>query len=90
MFYNCTKPTAEIIKLYHSLFKAYVLAYHTKCKQLCQEELIRKLTEMKKAEDLLEEAEQLMKELTAIAIEKKESFLILFRNTHIQLQLFST
>jgi hypothetical protein len=75
MFYTCTNPTAEKIKLYHSLFKAYILAYHTKCKQLCQEELLRKWTEMKKTEDLPEKAEQLMKELAAVAIEKKESML---------------
>jgi hypothetical protein len=51
------------------------LAYPTKCKQLCQEELLWKWSEMKKAEDLPEKTEHLVKELTADAIEKKESLL---------------
>jgi len=43
--------------------------------QLCQEELLWKWSEIRKAEDLPEKAEHLMKELTAVAIEKKESLL---------------
>jgi hypothetical protein len=75
MFYTRTIPTAEKIKVYRSLFKAYILTYPTKCKQLCLEELLRKWTEMKKAEDLPEKDERLMKDLTAVVIEKKESLL---------------
>jgi hypothetical protein len=48
------------------------LAYSTKSKHVCQEELARKWTEIKKVENLptFKPKKQLIKELTAVATER--------------------
>ena len=70
------KPIAmDKNKLYQSLFNAYVLAYPTKTKKMCQDELIIKQNSIKNDTDLAEKVNHMLQELKAISVTKKGSLL---------------
>ena len=58
-------------KLYQSLFNVYVLAYPTKTKKMCQDELIIKWNSIKNDTDLAETVNHMLQELKAISVMKK-------------------
>jgi len=62
-------------KAFQCLFDAYVLAYHTKSKQVCQEEMVKKWNEIKNDTDLQVKVDRWLQELKAISNTKKGSLL---------------
>jgi len=62
-------------KLYQALFKSYVLAYPSKSKRTCQDELNSKWNEIKKTDNFPMRAEQLMTELKTTAMTNKGSLI---------------
>ena len=62
-------------KIYQSLYNAYILAYPTKSKKVCQEELTKKWYTIKSEVDFPAKADQLLLELNSIAMKKKGSLL---------------
>ena len=62
-------------KIYQSLFNAYMEAYPTKSKKVCQEELVQKWNNIKNDADLQGKVDCWLQELKATSIIKKGSLL---------------
>ena len=67
-------------KLYQALFKSYVLAYPSKSKRTCQDELNSKWNKIKKTDNFPMRAEQLM-ELKTTAMTNKGSLMKFWSNS---------
>jgi len=62
-------------KLYQALFKSYVLAYPSKSKRTCQDELNSNWNEIKKTDNFPMRAEQLMMELKTTSMTNNDSLM---------------
>jgi hypothetical protein len=61
-------------KMFQCIFEAYVIAYPTKSRKICQEEVVQKWNGIKNDADLQLKVDYCLKELKTIAATKKDHF----------------